>query len=104
MNRTQFFSTVKLARVPVSVIQEGDKGFKLIASVQHEDEEPIEIGLLYKDEPRYFKSLSSVGDVMREYGIKEFSVKIDTVEVAKVERGPRTAKTATTAASTAKNK
>lgn len=82
MNRTQFFSTVKLARVPVAVIQEGDKGFKLIASVQHDDEEPIEIGLLYQNEPRYFKSLSSVGDVMREYGVKEFSVKMDTVKVA----------------------
>jgi hypothetical protein len=87
MNRSQFFQTVKLARATVEVVQEGNKGYKLTAFVQHEEEERTEIVLQYQDEPRYFKGFKSVVDLLRHYQVLNFTTRLDSKDIV-VKKAP----------------
>lgn len=94
MNRSQFFQTVKLARATVEVVQDGNKGYKLTAFIQHEEEERTEIVLMYNDEARYFKGFKSVVDLLRHYQIFNFSTRLDSKDIA-VKKAKPPAKKAT---------
>lgn len=65
MNRNQFFATVRMTKAEIEVVQMDEKGYALTATVQHPDEDPEYITLMYKDEPRYFKSINSVIELLR---------------------------------------
>lgn len=97
MNRDAFFTTAKLTRTPIQVNQAGENGYYLSLVVKHEGEEPQMFTLMYKAEPRYFKSLSGVESTLRDQGLFNFSVVMEKQEVkrrtrsttAKVEVKPK---------------
>lgn len=82
MNRSEFFTTAKITRCPVIVEQYEDNGYGLSLTVQHEGEDEQKFTLLYKGEPRYFKSLKGIETTLKEQGIFTFSVKMLPVEIA----------------------
>jgi hypothetical protein len=111
MNRAQFFATLKLTRANLEVVQVDDKGFMLQASIQHDDEVDT-IALYYKDEPRYFKSVNSVVDIIKDEdyqmfgkaGSFAFTVTLNPQAIKQEKRGPRSTTPATKTASTTTKK
>jgi len=82
MNRSEFFTTAKITRCPVLVEQYEDKGYGLSLTVKHEGEDEQKFTLMYKSEPRYFKSLKGIETTLKEQGIFSFSVQMKPVEIA----------------------
>ena len=83
MNRSEFFATAKITRAPIVVEQENENGYFVSMEVKHDDEEAQKFTLMYKNEPRYFKSLGSIETLLKEKEIYNFSVRMtgDKVKV-----------------------
>lgn len=95
MNRNEFFAVAKLTNSPIIVRQVGNKGYSLSLVKQDEnhsfdDNESIEITLMYQNEPRLFKSISGIESTLKEQGIYAFSVKMSSDAIEKVARVRKT--------------
>lgn len=95
MNRNEFFSVAKLTNSPVIVRQHGDKGYALSLVKPDENQnfdgdENIEITMMYKSEPRFFKSLSGIESTLKDQGIFSFTVKMSSDEITKATRERKT--------------
>lgn len=95
MNRNEFFAVAKLTNAPIIVRQVGDQGYSL-SLINNQDEtlfeenQTTEITLMYKNDPRLFKSISGIESTLKEQGIYSFSVKMSSETIEKKTRVVKT--------------
>lgn len=92
MKQAQFFEAVKFTRAGIVAVQDGTKGFKLVARVNHTDADgesetqEMVLTTTVGDETRYFKAVAALPLVLREHKIFSFGVELEDVEVKKGKR------------------
>lgn len=104
MKSAQFFQTVVFTGANVVAVQEGSKGYKLVAQLEKADKETGEVSInevtmeTVDNEPRYFKSVASIPEILRDKEIYSFTVKIADSDIKKSKRAKKPATPAKTAA------
>lgn len=100
MKSAQFFQTVVFTGATVTAVQEGNKGYKLVAMLEKTNKETSEVTKsevvmeTINDEPRYFKSVASIPAMLRDKDIYLFSVQIDNEDIKKRKRVKKSVATA----------
>lgn len=106
MKQSQFFEAVKFTRAEVVAIQEGSKGFKLVARVSHQGDngeaevEEITLTTTVEDETRYFKAVAALPLMLRANKVLAFSVELENTDIKKGKRRVSKPTAAAPAAST----
>lgn len=103
MDSKNFFQFVRAARASVIVSQEGTEGFAVCAEVAH----PTEEGKIEREKVilatgdskvKQFKTLKSVGDMLRDNGVNDFRVVLQGKKVVSAPRKKKPAAKNTAAA------
>ena len=91
MKSAQFFEMVMFSGAQVVAMQDGSKGFKLVATLSKTlpDGSVSNTEMVMdtvNNEPRYFKSVASIPEILREKDIFSFSVVIEDEDIKKRKR------------------